>query len=185
MPLALINDLKRRMEGAVAALQHDLNGLRTGRASTALLDSITVEAYGDRMHINQLGTVSVPEPRMLSVHVWDASVVKAVEKAIANAGLGLNPAAEGQFVRVPLPELSEERRKEMVKVAGQYTEKSRIAVRNIRRDGMESLKKMEKDKHVSEDEHRNRSDEIQDLTNKYIKQMDEMLEKKEKDIMQV
>lgn len=185
MPSSLISDLTRRMEGAVNALNHDLNGLRTGRASAALLDNIAVDAYGSKMPINQVGTVSVPESRMLSVHVWDASLVKAVEKAIANAGLGLNPAADGQFIRVPLPELSEERRKEMVKVAGQYTEKGRIAVRNIRRDGMEALKKMEKDGHVSKDEHHGHTEEVQKLTDKYIKQMDELLVKKEKDIMQV
>jgi ribosome recycling factor len=185
MPSQLIADLKRRMEGAVASLQHELSGLRAGRASPALLDSVVVEAYGSKMPISQVGTVSVPEARMLSVHVWDGGMVKTVEKAISNAGLGLNPSSDGQYIRVPLPELSEERRKEMVKVAGKYTETAKIAIRNIRRDGMDGLKKMEKDAHVSEDEHRQRADEIQKLTDQYVKKMDEMLATKEKDILHV
>lgn len=185
MPSQLIADLKRRMEGAIASLQHELGGLRTGRASPALLDSVQVEAYGGRMPINQVATVSVPEARMLSIHVWDKAMVKAVEKAIANAGLGLNPSSDGQYIRVPMPDLSEERRKEMVKVAGKYTETAKVAVRNIRRDGMDSLKKMEKDNHVSEDEHRNHSEEIQRLTDEYVKKLDSMLVAKEKDILQV
>lgn len=185
MPSQLIADLKRRMEGAISSLQHELGGLRTGRASPALLDSVVVEAYGSKMPISQVGTVSAPEARMLSIHVWDNSMVKTVEKAIANAGLGLNPSSDGQYIRVPLPDLSEERRKEMVKVAGKYTENGKVAVRNIRRDGMDALKKMEKDAHVSKDEHHTRAEEIQKLTDEYTKKMEDMLVSKEKDIMQV
>lgn len=178
-------DLERRMDGAVASLQHNLNGLRTGRASPALLDSVAVEAYGSRMPIGQVATVSVAEARMLSVQVWDGGMVKAVEKAISNAGLGLNPSSDGQFIRVPLPDLSEERRAEMAKIAAKYTEEARIAVRNIRRDGMDSLKKMEKDSEISKDEHHDRGDEVQKLTDGFIKKLDDLLSKKEQDIMQV
>lgn len=185
MPSQLIADLKRRMEGAISSLHHDLSGLRTGRASPALLDSVVVEAYGSKMPISQVGTVSASDARTLSIHVWDGAMVKTVEKAIANAGLGLNPSSDGQYIRVPLPELSEERRKEMVKVAGKYTENAKVSIRNIRRDGMDGLKKMEKDAHVSEDEHHMRADEIQKLTDEYVKKMDDMLSSKEKDIMQV
>lgn len=184
MPDSLINDLKRRMEGALTAFHNDLKGLRTGRASPALLEHITVEAYGSKMPLNQVATVSAPESRMLSVQVWDKSMAPAVEKAIANAGLGLNPATDGSLVRVPIPNLSEERRKELAKVAHQYSEKARIAIRNVRRDGMDSLKKLEKDKHISEDEVRTRSDEIQKLTDGFIKQADEAALTKEKDIME-
>lgn len=180
-----IKHLKPRMEGALSALHHEFAGLRTGRASTHLLDTITVEVYGAQMPLNQVGTVSVPEARMLTVSVWDKGNVKAVEKAIANAGLGVNPVADGQLVRVPIPEMSEERRKEMVKVAGKYAENARIAVRNIRRDGMDHYKKLEKDKEISEDEHKRSSDEIQKLTDQFTKQIDEALAKKEQDIMSV
>lgn len=181
---AVIADLKRRMEGAMGAFHNELKGLRTGRASPALLEHIVVEAYGNRTPINQVATVNAPDSRMLSVQVWDRGLASAVEKAITNAGLGLNPALDGNLIRVPIPSLSEERRKELGKVAHQYAEKARIAVRNVRRDGMDTLKKMEKDKHVSEDEVRTRSDEIQKLTDSFIKQIDEAVIVKEKDILE-
>lgn len=184
MPTSTINDLTRRMEGALASFHNELKGLRTGRASPALLEHVVVEAYGSKMPINQVATVSAPEARMLSVQVWDKGLAPAVEKAIANAGLGLNPATDGTLVRVPIPNLSEERRRELAKVAHQYAEKTRIAIRNVRRDGMESLKKMEKDKQVSEDELRARSDEVQKLTDGFIKQVDETVTVKEKDIIE-
>src|SRR5690606_9133912 len=150
--------------GALSAFQHDLKGLRTGRASVNLLDSVTVEAYGTKMPLNQVATVSVPEARMLSVQVWDHGMTKTVEKAIAGAGLGLNPSSEGNVIRIALPDLSEERRKELVKVAHQFAEKARVAIRNVRRDGMDSFKKLEKDGGISEDEQRRESDEVQKLT---------------------
>lgn len=180
-----IAELRRRMEGALKALQHEFAGLRTGRASANLLDTIMVEAYGSNMPLNQVGTVSVPEPRTLTVSVWDKGMVKAVEKAITNANLGLNPMADGQLVRVTLPEMSEERRKEMVKIAGKYAEEGRIAIRNVRRDGMDYYKKQEKDKAISEDELHTKSDEIQKLTDDFVKKVDEALAQKEKDIMVV
>lgn len=180
-----IAELRRRMDGALKSLHHEFSGLRTGRASASLLDTIVVEAYGSTMPLSQVGNVSVPEPRLLTVSVWDKGMVKAVEKAIQNAGLGLNPMSDGQLVRVPLPEMSEERRKEMVKIAGKYAEEGRIAVRNIRRDGMEYYKKQEKDKAISEDELRKHSDEIQKLTDDFVKKIDELLVQKEKDIMVV
>lgn len=182
---ALKTDTKRRMEGAVEVLHKEFGGLRTGRASTSLLDPITVDAYGQAMPLNQVGTVSVPEPRMLSVQVWDKGMVKSVEKAIMDAGLGLNPQADGQLVRIPIPPLNEERRKELVKVAGKYTEEGRVAVRNVRRHAMDELKKAEKDGDISEDEHRQYSDEVQKLTDDSIKQIDESLSNKEGEIMQV
>lgn len=180
-----IPELRRRMEGAIKSLQHEFGGLRTGRASANLLDTIVVEAYGSQMPLNQVGTVSVPEPRTITVSVWDKGMVKAVEKAITNANLGLNPMSDGQLVRVTLPEMSEERRKEMVKIAGKYAEEGRIAIRNVRRDGMEYYKKQEKDKAISEDELHTRSDEIQKLTDEFVKKVDDLLAQKEKDIMVV
>jgi ribosome recycling factor len=159
--------------------------LRTGRASAGLLEPITVEAYGSTMPITQLGTIGVPEPRMLSVQVWDASVVKAVEKAIRDSDLGLNPQTEGQMIRVPLPDLNEERRQELSRVAGKYAEQARVAVRNVRRDGMETLKRMEKDGEISEDEHRTMSQDLQKMTDDHIKQIDSTFHEKEKEIMQV
>ena len=180
-----LNDIERRMDGAVKSLHTEFSGLRTGRASTSLLDHVTVEAYGSHMPLNQLATVSAPEARLLTVQVWDMSMTKAVEKGIANAGLGLNPAAEGSLIRVPLPELSEERRKELTKVAAKYAENGRIAVRNVRRDGMDQLKQDEKGGVISEDEHRKLSDQIQKMTDKFIKQIDDALASKEKDIMSV
>lgn len=180
-----LDDLERRMQGAVDNLRQELGGLRAGRANTAMLDPVTVEVYGAQMPLNQVGTVSVPEPRMLSVQVWDKGNAAAVEKAIRSAGLGLNPMLDGSLVRIPIPELNEERRQEMVKVAGKYAEQSRVAVRNVRRDGIDKAKKLEKDSAISADDLHLYSDEIQSLTDKYIKGIDESLEKKENEIMQV
>lgn len=177
-------DIKKRMEGAVDAYKHELSGLRTGRASTAMLDTITVEVYGSRMPLNQVGSVSVPEPRLLTVQVWDSGTVKSVEKAIRDANLGLNPAPDGNLIRIPVPELNEERRKDLVKVAGQYAEAARVAVRNVRRDGMEALKK-EKANGQSEDENKRLGEEVQKLTDEYVKKIDALLTEKEKDIMTV
>lgn len=178
-------DLKRRMEGAVDVLHKEFGGLRTGRAATSLLDPIMVEAYGSPMPLNQVGTVGVPEPRMLTVQVWDKSLVKAVEKAIRDSSLGLNPASDGQLVRIPIPPLTEERRVELTKVASKYAEDARVAVRNVRRHGMDDLKHMEKDHEISKDEHHDYGVEIQELTDEYVKQIDESLANKEKEIMQV
>ena len=182
---ALKSDLERRMEGAVEVLHKEFGGLRTGRASTSLLDTITVEAYGQAMPLNQVGTVGVPEPRLLVVQVWDKGMVKAVEKAIMDSGLGLNPQSDGQMVRIPIPPLNEERRRELAKVAGKYTEEARIAVRNVRRHGMDELKKAEKDGDISEDGLRQYSDEIQKMTDANIAKIDEALSHKEEEIMQV
>ncbi len=177
--------IKKRMDGALNSYKTELGGLRTGRASTALLDSVQVDAYGGRVPLSQVAGVSVPEPRLLMVQVWDAGVTKAVEKGIANAGLGLNPMAEGTLIRVPLPELSQDRRKELVKAAGQYAEKSKVAVRNVRRDGMDEFKKLEKDGKISKDEHKKNSDELQKITDDFVKKIDDALAVKEKEIMQV
>jgi ribosome recycling factor len=177
-------DIKRRMEGAVDALKHEFSGLRTGRASTAMLDTITVEVYGSRMPLSQVGSISVPEPRLLTVQVWDNGTVKAVEKAIRDANLGLNPAPDGNLIRIPVPELNQDRRKELVKVAGGYAESGRVAIRNIRRDGMEGLKKLKADGQ-SEDENKRQGEEVQKLTDEYVKKIDTMLADKEKDIMTV
>ena len=176
-------DLRRRMDGALDVLKNEFAGLRTGRASASMLEPVQVEVYGTKMPLNQVGTVSVPEPRLLSVQVWDAASVKAVEKAIRDSGLGLNPQPEGSVIRVPVPELNEERRVELSKVAGKYAEAARISVRNIRRDGMDGLKKMQKDGDITEDELKRESDQIQKLTDELIKKVDEMLAEKEKDIM--
>jgi ribosome recycling factor len=178
-----IDDLKRRMQGAVEAFRHDLGGLRTGRASTALLDPVHVEVYGTNMPLNQVATVSVPEPRMLSVQVWDRSNVQPVEKAIRNAGLGINPIVDGQVIRLPIPELTEERRKELAKLVGQYAEKARIAARNVRRDGMDHLKQDEKKHDISEDERKRLEHEVQKLTDDTIKEIDELAHAKEKEIL--
>lgn len=180
-----IDDIERRMGKAVEVLKHEYAGLRTGRASASMLDPVRVEVYGSTMPINQIGTVSVPEPRMVTVQVWDKSNVKAVEKAIAASGLGLNPQADGQLIRIPIPELNEQRRKELTKVAGQYAEQARVAVRGVRRDGMDSLKKLEKDGDLSEDDAKMWHDEIQRLTDESIKKIDEMLAQKTKEILQV
>jgi ribosome recycling factor len=176
-------DLKRRMHGAVEALKHDLGGLRTGRASVALVEPVHVEVYGSNMPLNQVATVSTPEPRLLSVQVWDRSNVSAVEKAIRNAGLGINPIVDGQVIRLPIPELTEERRKELAKLVGQYAEKARIAVRNVRRDGMEHLKSDEKKHEISEDERKRLEHEVQKLTDETIKEVDEAAATKEKEIL--
>ncbi|MGO8865220.1 MAG: ribosome recycling factor [Alphaproteobacteria bacterium] len=173
------------MDGAIEVLRKELGGLRTGRASANLLEPVQVSAYGSTMPLNQVGTVGVPEPRMITVQVWDKTLVSAVDKAIRESGLGLNPQAEGTLVRVPIPELSQERRQELSKVAHKYAELARVAVRNVRRDGMEHLKRQEKAHEISEDDHRHRSDEIQKLTDGYIKRIDETLAQKEKEIMQV
>jgi len=178
-------DVNRRMNGAVGTLKSEFAGLRTGRASAALLDPVVVEAYGNAMPISQLGTVSVPEPRLLTVQVWDKSMVKAVDKAIRDAGLGLNPQMDGQLLRIPVPELNEERRKELAKLASKYTEQARIAVRNVRRDGMEVLKKLEKDHKIGQDEHHKFAEELQKLTDAHIKDIDQLLHAKEQEIMQV
>ena len=180
-----LDDVKRRMETSVASLSNEFAGLRAGRASTAMLEPVLVDAYGSKMPLNQVSNISVPESRMLTVTVWDAGLVQATEKAIREAGLGLNPQAEGNVIRVPVPELSEDRRKEMVKVAGKYAEGGRVAVRNIRRDAMETVKKDEKDGGMSEDERRGLEGQIQKLTDQYIESIDEMLAKKEKDILSV
>lgn len=176
-------DLERRMKGAVESLRGDLSGLRTGRANTALLDPITVEVYGSRMPLNQLATVSAPEPRLLSVQVWDRTNVGVVEKAIRSAGLGLNPINDGNNLRLPIPDLTEERRKELAKLASQYAEKARIAIRNVRRDGMDALKTDETKKEISEDERKRAETELQKLTDEQIKAADEVAAEKEKEIL--
>ena len=180
-----INELKRRMQGAIQTLKQELGGLRTGRASPGLLDPIQVEAYGTHMPLNQLATVSVPEPRMLSVQVWDKSMVHAVEKAIINSNLGLNPATEGQVLRLRIPELNQERRKEMVKIAHKYAEAARVAVRHVRRDALDVLKKLEKDGKISEDDHTRMTAEVQKATDEIVADVDRTLAGKEKEIMTV
>ena len=176
-------DIERRMHGAVEALKHDLSGLRTGRANTALLDPVMVEVYGSMMPLNQVATVSAPEPRMLTVQVWDRANVIPVEKGISHANLGLNPSIDGQTLRLPIPDLTEERRKELAKLAGKYAEGAKIAVRNVRRDGMETLKEDEKKKDISEDERKRKEDEVQKLTDRFIAEVDAAAEHKEKEIM--
>jgi ribosome recycling factor len=180
-----IEDLKRRMHGAVAMLKHELGGLRTGRASAGLLEPIQVEAYGSHMPLNQVATVSVPEPRLLSVQVWDKSLVHAVERAIVNSNLGLSPATEGQVLRLRIPELNEERRKELVKVAHKYAEAARVAVRHVRRDGLDVLKKLQKDGDISEDDQTRLGQEVQKATDQTIAEVDQMLATKEKEILTV
>jgi ribosome recycling factor len=178
-------ELKRRMHGAVTVLKQELAGLRTGRASPHLLDPVLVDAYGSHMPINQVATVTVPEPRLISVQVWDRSVVHAVEKAIVNANLGLSPATEGQVIRLRIPELNEERRKELVKVAHKYAENARVSVRHVRRDGLEVLKKLEKDHKISEDDHKHEADLVQKATDQTIIDIDQALAAKEKEILTV
>ena len=180
-----INEVKRRMQGASQALKHELGGLRTGRASASMLEPVQVEAYGSHMPLNQLATVSVPEPRLLSVQVWDKSMVKAVEKAIVDSNLGLSPATEGQVLRLRIPELNQERRKELVKVAHKYAETARVAVRHVRRDGLDVLKKLEKDHKISEDDGKRSSEQIQKATDEVIAEVDKMLAAKEKEILTV
>ncbi len=181
----LKKDLAHRMESTLEVLRKEFTGLRTGRAHASLLDPVVVEAYGQTMPLSQCATVGVPEPRMLTVQVWDKGQLKAVEKAIRDCGLGLNPQSDGQVIRVPIPPLNEERRKELQKVAGKYAEQARVAVRNVRRDGMDSLKKLEKDGHISEDEIKKHEKEIQGLTDDTVKKIDETLAAKEKEILQV
>jgi ribosome recycling factor len=179
------DELDRRMNGAVSTFKSELSGLRTGRASAALLDPVKVEAYGNTVPVNQVGTVSTPEARMITVQVWDKGLAKAVDKAIRDAGLGLNPQMDGQLLRIPLPELNEERRKELTKLAAKYAEAARVAVRNVRRDGMDLLKKLEKDGKIGQDEHHTKGDELQKLTDAHIKDIDTALHAKEQEIMQV
>lgn len=181
----LKKDLQRRMKGAIEVLGREFGGLRTGRAATSLLEPLTVEAYGQQMPLNQVGTVGVPEPRMLTVQVYDKTLVKSVEKAIRDSDLGLNPSSDGQLVRIAIPPLTEERRKELVKVAGRYAEEARVAIRNIRRHGMDQLKSGEKDGQISKDFHHDYSIEIQKMTDEAIADIDASLEKKEAEIMQV
>jgi ribosome recycling factor len=181
----MLPDLTKRMEGALKTLQGEFSGLRTGRASTNLLDTVQVDAYGSMLPMNQVGNVTAPEARMLVVSVWDKSMVKAVEKAIRESDMGLNPAVDGQTIRVPIPAPSEDRRKEMVKIAHKYAETTKVAIRNVRRDGMDELKKQEKDKLISEDEQRTQADKIQKLTDEFVKKVDELLVVKEKDILSV
>ena len=178
-------DIKRRMQGAVDSLKHDFGGLRTGRAAASLLDPILVDAYGAIMPLVQVGSVTVPEARMLQINVWDRGLVIAVEKAIRASNLGLNPQTEGQVIRLRMPDLTQERRKELVKVAHQYAEKARIAVRNVRRDGMEQLKALEKAHLMSEDDHKKKADDVQKMTDETIKDIDSTLKTKEQEIMQV
>jgi ribosome recycling factor len=180
-----LEELKTRMQKSIASLREELVGLRTGRASASLLEPVTVEAYGSRMPLNQVATVTVPEPRMLSVQVWDRTMANAVEKAIRDSGLGLNPIGEGAVIRVPLPELNEQRRKELVKVAHNYAEQARVAVRHIRRDGMDLLKKLEKDSTLSEDDSRKHADQVQKATDTAVSDIDQIVAVKEQEIMHV
>jgi ribosome recycling factor len=179
------DELDRRMNGAVATLKSELAGLRTGRASAALLDPVKVEAYGNSVPINQVGSIATPEARMITVQVWDKGLAKAVDKAIRDAGLGLNPQMDGQLLRIPLPELNQERRKELSKLAAKYAEAARVAVRNVRRDGMDLLKRLEKDGKIGQDDHHTKGDELQKLTDAHVKDIDTALHTKEQEIMQV
>jgi ribosome recycling factor len=180
-----VSDLKRRMQGAIATLKHEMGGLRTGRASASLIEPVHVEAYGQLLPLNQVATISVPEARMLSVQVWDKAMVGAVDKAIRNANLGLSPTVEGQILRIRIPELNEQRRKEMVKVAHKYAEDARVAVRHVRRDGLDILKKLLKDKAISEDDEKRHESEVQKATDQCVAEVDSTLAAKEREIMQV
>ncbi len=180
-----LDDFARRMDGALEALRKEFAGLRTGRASVNLLDQIQVDAYGGSMHLSGVATVSVPEARLITVQVWDKALLKSVDKAIRESGLGLNPQQDGGIIRVPIPELNEERRVELAKVAGKYAEQARVAIRNVRRDGMEMLKRLEKDNEISEDEHEKLSAEMQRVTDQHTKKVDESLQSKEKEIKQI
>ena len=179
------DELDRRMNGAISTLKSELAGLRTGRASAALLDPVKVEAYGNAVPINQVGSIATPEARMITVQVWDKGLAKAVDKAIRDAGLGLNPQMDGQLLRIPLPELNQERRKELSKLAAKYAEAARVSVRNVRRDGMDLLKKLEKDGKIGQDDHHTKGDELQKLTDAHVKDIDTALHTKEQEIMQV
>ena len=178
-------DLERRMQGALDSLKSEFSGLRTGRANPAMLEPVTVEAYGAQTPLNQVANISAPEARMLSVQVWDTSLTSAVERAIRDSGLGLNPMTEGNLLRVPIPEPNEERRAEMVRVAAKYAESARVAIRNVRRDGMDELKKLEKDSEISKDEAKSMQDDVQKLTDKYVAEVDKLLSTKDKEIMSV
>ena len=180
-----LDDLKRRMQGAINAFKHDLGGLRTGRASASLLEPIQVDAYGSLLPMNQVANVNVPEPRLLSVQVWDRGMVAAVEKAIRESDLGLNPQTEGQTIRLRIPEMTEQRRKELVKVAHKYAEEARVAVRHVRRDGLDLLKKLEKDHAISQDDEKRQADQVQKATDQAIEEVEKVLQAKEKEIMQV
>ncbi|MGL4497073.1 MAG: ribosome recycling factor [Beijerinckiaceae bacterium] len=180
-----INDLKRRMQGAIAAFKNDLGSLRTGRANPNLLDPIQVDAYGALMPINQVATVTVPEARLINVQVWDRSMVTPVEKAIRESDLGLNPQTEGQVIRLRIPDMTEQRRKEMVKVGHKYAEDAKVAVRHVRRDGIDLVKKLEKDSHVSEDDSKRHQDQIQKLTDQFVSEIEQLMVAKEKEIMHV
>ncbi len=178
-------DIKRRMQGSIASLTHELNGLRTGRASASILDPIMVNAYGSMVPLQQVASVTVPEPRMIAVSVWDKGTVAAVEKAIRDSNLGLSPNVEGQVLRIRIPELNEQRRKELVKVAHKYAEEARVAVRHVRRDGIDILKKLVKDKSISEDDEKRQAEDVQKATDTHIKDIDTVLASKEKEIMQI
>ena len=180
-----INELKRRMQGATQSLKHELGGLRTGRAAASMLEPVQVEAYGSHMPLNQVATISVPEPRLLSVQVWDKSMVKAGEEAIVESDLGLSPATEGQVLRLRIPELNEERRKELVKVAHKYAEAAKVAVRHVRRDGLDTIKKLEKNHEISEDDHERLGNDVQKATDGMISEIDQLLAAKEKEILTV
>ena len=182
---ALLKDLRRRMDGAVEVLRKEFGGLRTGRASASLLEPVTVAAYGGTLPINQVANVSVPEPRTITVQVWDRAMVKAVDKAIREAGLGLNPQTEGQVIRVPIPDLNEERRRELTRVTAKYAEQARVSVRNVRRDGVDLLRRREKDADISQDQQRKLQQDVQHLTDDYIKRIDEALAQKDREILQV
>jgi ribosome recycling factor len=181
----LLNDLRRRMDGALEVLRKEFGGLRTGRASASLLEPIMVNAYGNSVPLNQVASINVPEPRLITVQVWDRGVVKSVDKAIRESGLDLNPQTEGQTIRVPIPDLNEERRRNLTRVAAKYAEETKVSVRNVRRDGIEVLKRREKDAEISEDEHRKLQREVQHLTDDYVKRIDEALAQKDKEILQV
>lgn len=181
----VIADFDKRMQGVLEQLHKEFTGLRTGRASASLVEPIMVEAYGSRMPMTQVGTITVPEPRLISIQVWDKELAKHVEKAIRESDLGLNPSADGQIIRVPLPDLSTERRKELAKIAGKYAEAAKVAIRNVRRDAMDHIKSLEKAKTISEDDMHRFNDDVQKMTDAFIKQIDEQLAKKEQDIMQV
>jgi ribosome recycling factor len=182
---SLMTDLRRRMDGALEVLRKEFGGLRTGRASASLLEPITVSAYGGALPLNQVANISVPEPRMITVQVWDRAMVKAVDKAIREAGLGLNPQTEGQLIRVPIPDLNEERRRELTRVSARYAEQARVSVRNVRRDGIEVLKRREKGAEISQDQQRKLQQEVQHLTDDYVKRIDEALAQKDREILQV
>src|ERR1700756_2024685 len=182
---ALLKDLRRRMDGALEVLRKEFGGLRTGRASASLLEPVTVPAYGGTSPLSQVAIISVAEPRVTPVQVWDRAIVKAVDKAIREAGLGLNPQTEGQTIRVPIPDLNEERRRELTRVTAKYAEQARVSVRNIRRDGVELLRRREKDTEISQDEQRKLQQEVQHLTDEYVKRIDEALAHKDREILQV